>query len=97
MEELHKKKLLKNKKFCKLNFCKYCVLENQTKVSFKITKKENHTKEILDYIHSDVLGPTLTKSRGGARYYVTFMDDNLRKIWVYFMGEKSKVFAMFKE
>jgi len=39
-----------------LNFCKYCVLENQTNISFKVTKKENHTKGILDYIHSDMGG-----------------------------------------
>ena len=48
MEEMHKRKLLKNMKSCKLNFCKYCVFEKQTNVSFKITKKENCTKEILD-------------------------------------------------
>ena len=27
MEELHKRKLLKNIKSCKMNFCKYCILE----------------------------------------------------------------------
>ena len=93
MEELHKRKLLKNKKFCKLNFCKYCVLEKQIKVSFKVTEKEIHTEEILDYIHSDVLRPTLTNSHGGARYYVTLMNGYLQKIWVYLMGEKSEVFV----
>ena len=66
MEELHKRKLLKNMKSCKLNFYKYCVLEKQTKVSFKVTG-ENGTKRILDYLYSDVWGPTLTKPHGDAR------------------------------
>jgi len=36
MEVLHKRKLLKNMKPCKLKFCKYCALGKQNKVSFKI-------------------------------------------------------------
>ena len=36
-------------------------------------KGEPH-EGILDYIHSDVWGAAPTKSYGGARYYVTFMD-----------------------
>ena len=59
--------------------------------------KENHAKGILDYIHSDVWGPTPIRSHGGARYFVTFVDDYSRKIWVYVMQEKSEVFAKFKE
>jgi len=59
--------------------------------------KENRTIGILDYIHSDVWGPAPIRSHGGARYFVTFMDDYSQTIWVYFMREKSKVFAKFKE
>ena len=66
MEELHKRKLLKNIKSCKLNFCKYCGLGKQTKVSFKFTEKENRAKRILDYIHSDAWGLTPRKSHGAA-------------------------------
>ena len=97
MEKLHKRKLLVGLKTCKLDFCKYCVLGKQHKVSFNIMNKENRAKGILDYIHSDVWGPAPTKSHGGARYFVTFMDDYSRKIWVYFMQEKSEVFKKFKE
>ena len=60
-------------------------------------KKKNCAKGILDYIHSDVWGLAQTRSHGGARYFVTFMDDYSWKIWVYFMREKSEVFAKFKE
>ena len=39
----------------------------------------------------------LTKSNGGVRYIVTFMDNFSRNVWVYFMKQKSEVFAKFKE
>ncbi|KAK3026910.1 hypothetical protein RJ639_041094 [Escallonia herrerae] len=35
-------------------------------------------------------------SNGGARYFVTFIDDFSRKVWVYFTKHKSKVFNVFK-
>jgi len=59
--------------------------------------KENCAKGILDYIHSDVWVPASIRSHGSARYFATFVDDYSRKIWVYFMREKSEVFAKFKE
>ena len=59
--------------------------------------KESHAKGILDYIHFDVWGPQPIRSHGDARYFVTFVDDYSRKIWVYFMWEKSEVFVKFKE
>ncbi|GKF05058.1 retrovirus-related pol polyprotein from transposon TNT 1-94 [Tanacetum coccineum] len=34
---------------------------------------------------------------GGSRYYVTFIDDSSRKVWVYFLKNKSEVFNTFKK
>ena len=51
---------------------------------------------MLDIVHSDVWGPAKTMSMGGCRYYVTFIDDHTRKVWVYFMKEKSEVFTHFQ-
>ncbi|GJT84568.1 putative RNA-directed DNA polymerase [Tanacetum coccineum] len=34
---------------------------------------------------------------GGSRYYVTFIDDYSRKVWVYFLKNKSEVFNTFKK
>ncbi|WOG90447.1 hypothetical protein DCAR_0209691 [Daucus carota subsp. sativus] len=36
-------------------------------------------------------------SLGGSRYYVTFIDDSTRKVWVYFLKNKSDVFVTFKK
>ncbi|WCJ18000.1 Transposon Ty1-LR1 Gag-Pol polyprotein [Euphorbia peplus] len=94
MTELHKRNLLHGVKSCKLDFCKFCVLGKQTKVSFNTGK---HTTEgILDYVHSDVWGPVKEPSMAGSVYYVTFTDDFSRKVWVYFLRQKSEVFAKFK-
>ena len=45
----------------------------------------------------DVWEPSSVTSIGGARYHITFIDDFSRKVWVYFLKQKSKVFQKFKE
>ena len=93
MLELHKRNLLKGVKTCKLDFCKYCVYGKQHRVSFKTG---SHTsKGVLDYTHSDVWG--LVSSHSDAQYFVSFIDDYSRKVWIYFMKHKSDVFSIFKK
>jgi hypothetical protein len=38
---------------------------------------------------------TTIKSIGGCKYYVSFIDDHTRKVWVYFMKHKGEVFQHF--
>ncbi|KAL0355895.1 UNVERIFIED_CONTAM: Retrovirus-related Pol polyprotein from transposon TNT 1-94 [Sesamum radiatum] len=94
MTELHKRNLLHGVKSCKLDFCKFCVMRKQTKVSF--TTGKHKIEGILDYVDSDVWGPTRESSLGGSLYYVTFTDNFSRKVWVYYLKQKSKIFAKFK-
>jgi hypothetical protein len=94
MLELHKKNLLKDVKTCKLDFCKFCVMGKQNRVQFKTATHK--IKGILDYVHSDVWGPMRTVSQGGHMYFIIFIDDFFRKVWVYFMRHKLKTFAKFK-
>jgi transposase InsO family protein len=35
-------------------------------------------------------------SLGGNRYFITFIDDFSKKLWVYFLKEKSTAFIVFK-
>ena len=49
----------------------------------------------LEMNHSDVW-TTKAASVGGCDYYVNFIDDHTRKVWVYFMKHKSEVFSHFK-
>jgi len=48
----------------------------------------------LEMIHSDVW-TTKIKSIGGCKYYVSFINDHIRKVWVYFMKHKGDVFQHF--
>ncbi|KAK4385686.1 Retrovirus-related Pol polyprotein from transposon TNT 1-94 [Sesamum angolense] len=66
------------------------------KVKVNFTTEKYKTEGILDYVHSDVWGPTREQSLGGSLYYVTFTDDFSRKVWVYFLKHKSEDFAKFK-
>ncbi|GJZ55995.1 retrovirus-related pol polyprotein from transposon TNT 1-94 [Tanacetum coccineum] len=79
-----------------VGFCEPCVLGKQKKVSFV---KSGNTRKLqrLELVHTDVYGPTSVASIGGSRYYVTFIDDNSRKVWVYFLKNKSEVFNTFKK
>ncbi|KAG8502473.1 hypothetical protein CXB51_000399 [Gossypium anomalum] len=62
LQTLAKQGLLKGANSCKLEFCEHCVLGKQTRVKFGLAI--HNTKGILDYIHSDVWGPTKVASLG---------------------------------
>ena len=48
-------------------------------------------------MHSDVCGPLKVKSFTGALYFVTFIDDCSRKLWVYVVKTKDQDLEKFKE
>ena len=62
---------------------------------FKTTMHK--TEGILDYVHSDIWGPVQVVSKGGARYFMSFIDDYSKKVWVYFLKNKFEAFAKFKK
>ena len=77
-----------------MNFYESCVYGKQKIVSFVKTGKENK-KEKLELVHIDVWGLAQVSSLGGSHYYVTFIYDATRKLWVYFLRQKSNVFQTF--
>ena len=93
LQTLAMQRLLKGAKTCKLDFCEQCVLGKQKRVKFGTTI--HNTEGILDYIHTDVWGPTKTASLGGKHYFVTFVDDFSRRVWVYTLKSKDEVFETF--
>ena len=50
-------------------------------------------------IHSDLCGPISSVSLKGFEYYVTFIDDHFRKVWIYFLKRKKyeEVLQRFQE
>ena len=49
-----------------------------------------HTKVILDYVHTDVWGPTKMTSLENMHYFVSFMYDFSRRCRVYTMRHKGE-------
>jgi hypothetical protein len=92
---LSKRGLLCNKKTGSLDFCEHYVFWKQCRVKF--STGIHKISGTLDYIHSDLWGPSQVPSKGGARYFVTCIDDYSKKVWVYFLKKKSDVFVTFKQ
>ncbi|KAI4351351.1 hypothetical protein L6164_005724 [Bauhinia variegata] len=93
LQTLAKQGLLKGAKTCKMDFCEQCVLGKQTRVKFATAI--HNTKGIMDYTHLNVRGPTKTASLGSKHYFVTFVDDFSRRVWVYTMRSKDEVLGKF--
>ena len=84
MKVLHSKKFLPGLKCVNMDFGESCVYGKQKRVSFAKTGKENK-REKLELVHTDAWGSAYVSSLGGSHYYVTFIDDATRKVWVYFL------------
>ncbi|WVY99308.1 hypothetical protein V8G54_025378 [Vigna mungo] len=54
------------------------------------------SRERLEVVHSDICGPLDVPTLAGNRYFVTFVDEFSRMIWVYFIKQKSEVLETFK-
>ena len=54
-----------------------------------------HASVPLELVHNDLCGLFPFASFFGFKYFLTFIDDDSRGTWVYFLKLKSKVFNMF--
>uniref|UniRef100_A0A2N9EXA4 Integrase catalytic domain-containing protein n=1 Tax=Fagus sylvatica TaxID=28930 RepID=A0A2N9EXA4_FAGSY len=50
----------------------------------------------LQLVHADICGPIKPVSNSKKRYFISFIDDYSRKVWIYFLAEKSEAFTIFK-
>ena len=78
------------------NPCEGCLLKNHQRDSFPI-RYSRHAKQSLELVHVDICGSVKVESIGHKRYFLLFVDDYTRKIWIYFFREKSEAFNKFKE
>jgi hypothetical protein len=62
--------------------------------ALKFPKGGKRAEKILDRIHSDLCGPMENESLGGN--IMTFIDDASRKVFVYFLKQKSESLSAFK-
>ena len=96
MKTLLSKGKLPDLKNVDVGLCEDFIFGKQKKVGFtKISKTPK--AERLELVHTDVWGPSPVSSLVGSLYYVTFIDDSTRKLWVYFLKKKSEVFDTFRK
>lgn len=75
--------------------CDVCIRAKMCSLPFG-QKHSISSDAVLDIVHSDICGPMRTTSLGGCRFFVLFIDDHSRKMFVQFLKHKSDVFDAFK-
>jgi len=50
----------------------------------------------FDLVHSDVWGPSPVSTKGGSRYYVSFIYDFTRFTWIYLLKRQSNFLTISK-
>ena len=75
--------------------CEGCVIGKQTRISF-LSSKAKHASALLNLVHTDLCGP-FADSLGDNKYFISFIDDYTRKIWIYFIKNISTAFSIFKK
>ncbi|CAL8122065.1 unnamed protein product [Prunus armeniaca] len=76
--------------------CEECQLGKRHRNSFP-AHSSWRAKKPLELVHSYLCGQMSVTSHGGNKYFISFIDDFSRKVWVYFLKEKSEAFQAFKD
>uniref|UniRef100_A0A2N9HML0 Integrase catalytic domain-containing protein n=1 Tax=Fagus sylvatica TaxID=28930 RepID=A0A2N9HML0_FAGSY len=74
--------------------CEICI---ESKIRKKPFPSTNRDSQLLELVHSDVCELNGILTRGGKRYFITFIDDFSRYTYVYLMRNKDESFDMFKK
>ena len=89
------KELLLEVKKVHLEKCPDCLAGKQNKASF-CPMPSMRRKNALELMHTDVCQVD-AKSHAGAQYFVTFIDDYIRKLWISILKTKDQMLFVFKE
>jgi transposase InsO family protein len=76
--------------------CEECCAAKQARNSFKNELPMKSTQK-LGMVYSDVCGLFEVKSIEGNSYFLNFIDDFTRHVWLYLIERKSDVFTKFKK
>lgn len=52
--------------------------------------------DLLEVVYFDICGPVEVASLGGNRYFIIFVDEFSRMLWLYLIKAKSEALDMFK-
>lgn len=76
--------------------CECCQKGKMHRKAFPVNKAWRATHK-LELVHTNISGPMSIPSLNGSKYFLLFIDDFTRMVWVYFMANKSEVFSIFKK
>ncbi|RVW87884.1 Retrovirus-related Pol polyprotein from transposon TNT 1-94 [Vitis vinifera] len=72
--------------------CEICVEAKLTRSSFQSVERNT---EPLDLIHSDICDLKFVQTRGGNKYFITFVDDSTKYCYVYLLKSKDEAIEKF--
>jgi len=76
------------------NKCEVCIQAKMTKKPFS---KVERISQLLELVHFDICEINGMLTRGGKRYFITFIDDYSRFTYVYLLRTKDEAFGKFKK
>ena len=79
---------------CDKSKCEICVESKFVKHPYKSVERNSKT---LDLIHTNICDMKSTPSRGGKKYFITFIDDCTRFCYVYLLNSKDEAIDAFKQ
>lgn len=76
-----------------LEVCEGCIYGKMHRLTFP--KNSWRAKTPLELVHADIFGPTRNPSIQNKRYFLLFVDDYSRMMWIYFIDQKSDASNVF--
>ena len=70
-----------------------CIYGKMHRLPF--SKTSWRAKAPLKLVYADICGPTRTASLNNRRYFILFVDDYTRMMWIFFLAQKSEAFSAF--
>ena len=77
--------------------CKACKLGKAHRIPYKNIYQQRLSYKVGEFFHSDLCGPMQVTSLGGARYFLTFIDDASSYRNIYTIKHKSDVYECFQK
>lgn len=76
-------------------FCEICLLSKKKR--FPFPRSSSTSSHPLQLVHSDIAGPFQENGLDDSRYFIIFVDDYSRFVWVYPVQKKNAIYNVFEE
>lgn len=78
------------------SICEVCVKSKQSRSSF-VSEAPKRASVALQVVHSDICCSFEVPSLGGSRYFIIFVDEFTRMMWLYTIKFKSEALEVFRK